>query len=370
MRFSTSQTNFIEAFNRIAAAVPSRATLPIISNILLQLEGNRLRMVATDLEVTILTDIEVQGETDGSLSVPAKKIGDITRELEGLELECWMDERNHLQMQAGAGAYQVPGIPGLEFPSLPEVVEATQVSLSAEKLDGMIRRLTFAASRDELRPALTGVFFQFRPQEIRAVATDGHRLVRIFDQTFKYEGEAHELIFPVKALDMVRRNLPKEGSVQMTIGANQVVLKLQDATLYSRLIEGKYPHYESVIPQNIEEHLIVKTGDLVRAVKRAQIFSNPVSKQIVFHLFADKLEITAEDIEQGGQGKESIPATYNGTEKEIGYNAAYMLEILKQIDTEEMVMEVGGVTQAAVVKPLEQADGEDFLMLIMPVRLQ
>ncbi|MBZ0264581.1 DNA polymerase III subunit beta [bacterium] len=369
MRFSTSQSNFIEAFNRIAPAVPSKSTLPILSNILLQLEGNRLRMVATDLEVSVLTEIEVHGQEDGALSVPAKKIGDISRELEGLDLECWMDENNHLLMNAGAGSYKVPGISALEFPNLPEIEESAKVTLSTDKMDGFIRRLTFAVSKDELRPALTGVFFQLRPNEIRGVATDGHRLVRIVDQSFQYDGDPRELIFPVKALEMVRRNLPEEGDVEINIGANQVMIKLEDATLFSRLIEGKYPHYESVIPQNIEDRLIVGTEDLIRAVKRAAIFSNPISRQVIFKVEAEKLEITAEDIELGGQGKEVIVASYNGSPKEIGYNANYILEILKQIETDELRMDVGGTTQAAIIKPTEPAEGEDFLMLIMPVRL-
>ncbi|HEB84697.1 MAG TPA: DNA polymerase III subunit beta [Bacteroidetes bacterium] len=369
MRFSVSQSDFIEALNRVTPAVPSKSTLPILSNILMQLEGNRLRMVATDLEISVLTEIEVTGTKDGGLSVPAKKITDIVRELEGLEITCSSGESLHLQIEAGEGSYQVPGIAEQDFPALPEFEGASTVSLPVEKLSSLIQRTSFAVSRDELRPALTGVFFQIRPNEIRCVATDGHRLVRIIDQSFHSEGEPRELIIPAKALDMIRRNLKEDGDVEIAIGTNQILVKLPDATLYSRLIEGRYPHYESVIPQENHNRLVVARDTLIQAVKRAQIFANPISRQIVFTLKPEKLEISAEDVELGSKGRETVAASYTGEEESIGYNAGYVLDLLRQVETDDVQFDLGGPTQAGIVRPTEQKEGEDFLMLIMPVRL-
>jgi len=369
MRFTVSQTEFLESLGRVAPAVPTKSTLPILSNVLLKLEENKLRMVATDLEVSVVTEMEVQGEEDGSLSIPAKKIADIVRELDDLTLTCESDDSFHLLIEAGEDKYQVPGISSQEFPSLPEFEASDNIEISAEKLSSFIQRTIFAVSRDELRPALTGVFFQIRAQEIRAVATDGHRLVRIIDQDFNSDCDSKEIIIPVKALDMIKRNLPGDGNVELVIGANQILIKLPDATLYSRLIEGRYPHYESVIPQENHNRLVVPLSVVISKVKRAQIFANPINRQIVFDLVKNKLEISAEDVELGGKGKAVIECNYDGEEQKIGYNAAYVLDLLKQIKTENVQFDLGGPTQAGIVRPTEQTKGEDFLMLVMPVRL-
>ncbi|MFH0882409.1 MAG: DNA polymerase III subunit beta [bacterium] len=369
MRFTVEQATLREALDRVAPAVPTKSPLPILANILLRLEGNRLNLVATDLEVSVVTNLEVKGEKDGSLSVPAKKISDIVRELDGMSIVCSMDGGNHLTVEAGGGQYQVPGISAQEFPSLPEFESAATVTLTAEKLDSMITRTIFAVSRDELRPALTGVFFQIRPHEMRCVATDGHRLVRIIDQEFKTEGESRELIIPVKALDMIKRNIPDEGNVELLIGPSQIMARLENSTLYSRLIEGRYPHYESVIPQENHNKLVVSVDALTAAVRRAQIFANPINRQIVFKLVPGKLEISAEDVELGGKGVEQVDATYDGEEQTIGYNAGYVLDLLRQVKTDQVQFDLGGPTQAGIVRPMEQEKGEDFLMLVMPVRL-
>lgn len=369
MRFSVEQGQLREALDRVAPAVPTKSTLPILANVLLKLEGNTLRMVATDLEVSVVTELEVKGEADGSLSVPAKKIGDIVRELEGMELTCEADSANHLKVTALGGEYQVPGIAAQEFPALPEFESAATVTIPAEKFSSMIMRTTFAVSRDELRPALTGVFFQIRPHEMRAVATDGHRLVRIIDQDFKAESESRELIVPVKALDMIQRNLPESGDIDLLLGSNQIMAKLEHATLYSRLIEGRYPHYESVIPSENHNRLVVGRDALISAVRRAQIFANPINRQIVFKLSAGKLDISAEDVELGGKGHEPVDAQYEGEEQSIGYNAAYVLDLLKHVETDDVQFDLGGPTQAGIVQPTQQRKGEDFLMLVMPVRL-
>jgi DNA polymerase-3 subunit beta len=369
MRFSVEQVQLREALDRVAPAVPTKSTLPILANVLLRLEGKTLKLVATDLEVSVVTELEVTGEEDGSLSVPAKKIADIVRELEGATLTCEADSANHLKVTALGGEYQVPGIAAQEFPALPEFESAASINIPASKLDSMIDRTAFAVSRDELRPALTGVFFQIRPHEMRAVATDGHRLVRIIDQDFKAEGESRELIVPVKALDMIRRNLPEDGDVELMIGANQIKASLEHATLFTRLIEGRYPHYESVIPSENHNKLTVPLDKLISAVRRAQIFANPINRQIVFKLSSGKLEVSAEDVELGGKGQEPVEAKYEGEEQSIGYNAGYVLDLLKHVDTDDVQFDLGGPTQAGIVRPTEQRKGEDFLMLVMPVRL-
>ncbi len=369
MQFTVSQTEFADAYNRIAPAVPTKTTLPILSNILLRLEGNTLRMVATDLEISVLTDVQVQGQEDGSLCIPAKKIGDITRELEGLDVTFQKDDNLNLQIQAGKGSYVVPGISSQEFPVLPEFEGATELALNANTLDSLIQRTTFAVSKDELRPALTGVFLQIRNGDLRAVATDGHRLVKIIDKNFQFDGDPREIIVPVKALDLIKRNLPDDGEVVCMIGETQLEIKLDGTIIFTRLIEGKYPHYESVIPTNNDSVLKLNAQSLAQAVKRVQIFANPIGRQVVFSLKPDSLEIRAEDIELGGRGHESIAAQYDGDAKEIGYNSTYVLELMKHIKTDDVRFELGGPKQAGIVKPAEQEEGEDFLLLIMPVRL-
>ncbi len=369
MHFFVKQQDILNALGRVLPAVPTKSTLPILSNVLFQLEGNKLKIVATDLEISVLTEMEVDGKVDGSLSIPAKKLSDILRELEGKELIFKADESLQLHLTSGDGTFQVPGISSQEFPNLPDFNGAEEFSIPASKIDSMIQRTAFAASKDELRPALTGVFFQIKPNELRAVSTDGHRLVKIVDHDFKYSGEAQEIIIPRKALEMIRKNLPGSGEIKIILGTNQIMVQLENTILYSRLIEGKYPHYESVIPANNNEFLTVSTSELTQVVKRIQIFSNPISRQVIFHINKDLLEISAEDIELGGKGSEKIVATFDGSEMDIGYNASYILDLLKQVETEKVRFELGGATQAGIIKPTEHEKNEDFLMLIMPVRL-
>ncbi|MDP8207979.1 MAG: DNA polymerase III subunit beta [Candidatus Electryonea clarkiae] len=369
MQFTVSQSDFLETFSRVSPAVPSKSTLPILSNVLLKLEGDLLQLIATDLELSVLTEIKVSGIKDGSIAVPAKKVGDIIRELEGMELDFFLDENMHMQIKAGEGEYHVPGISAQDFPSLPEFTGASNFSIEAKRLKSSITRTIFAVSKDELRPALTGVFFEIMPQELKFVTTDGHRLVRIIDQKFEYDGEPQELIVPVKALDMIQRNLPEEGDIVFSIGSNQIMLKLDNITIYSRLIEGKYPHYESVIPKDNDSHLIVSTELFTKMIRRAQIFANPISHQIVLNISSNSIEISAEDIELGGRGSEKISASFNGDDRVVGYNATYVLELMKQIDTDELRIEFGAEKKAGIVRPIEQKENEDFMMLIMPVRL-
>jgi len=233
----------------------------------------------------------------------------------------------------------------------------------------MINKVMFAVSRDELRPQLTGVYMKVMPNELRLVTTDGHRLVKIMQKHGGFKGEGHECIIPAKAMNTVARMCEREGEVQVFLGDNQIGFRCGPTTLITKLIEGRYPNYEAVIPPENKSLLTVDLDQLQAAVRRAAIVSNEISRQIRLKLRNDHMQILVEDIEQGNEGQETVPCTFTGEPMDIGYNAGYVLDILKQVDTGEVVFELGTPTSAGIVKPTEQEKDEDLLMLIMPVRL-
>lgn len=255
------------------------------------------------------------------------------------------------------------------YPQVPQLSETSTFKLPRQKLRRMISKVLFAVSRDELRPQLTGVFLELSKEHFRLVSTDGHRLVRIGAPSDGYKGETQTAIVPSKAMAAVQRIAEGDGEIEIGFAGSQLGFRAGNTTLITRLIEGRYPNYDAVIPSENKQVLTVGLDALFSAVRRANIFSNEISRQIRVHLDKQQLQIRVEDIEQGNEGSESVPCEFTGEPMDIGYNATYVQDMLRQIDTPDVRFELGSSTSAGIVKPTEQEEHEDLLMLIMPVRL-
>jgi len=370
MKFSASQSSLQNGLQPLAAVVPTKSPMPVLTHFLTQLSGNTLSITATDLEVSMETRLEVKGLKDGRALLPARKFLEEIRVFPDVMVTVEATESGRIKLNAEDKEYNLSAESVQNYPKVPSLDEAEAFSLDRSKLKRMIDKTIFAVSRDELRPQLTGIYLRIFPEELRMVSTDGHRLAKINVKHSGYTGEGRECIVPAKAMNTVSRMCSGDGDVQILFSANQLGFRVGNTTLITKLIEGRYPNYEAVIPSENKNTLTVDRYQFMMAVQRASIVSNEISRQIRLKLTSDHMKIMVEDIEQGNEGQETLPCAYTGEPMDIGYNAGYVLDILKQIDMgDEVVFELGTPTSAGIVKPTEQEEDEDLLMLIMPVRL-
>jgi len=368
MKFTVASVELQKALNKISGVVPSKSTLPILENILLSLTKNSLRLAATDLEVSMAATIEVKGSEDGSVAVPAKRFMDTIRSLPEVQLVFHADpSSNKIKMITENGEYNLVGESSEEFPAIPQFKAEEQIALDGGVLKGLIHRTIFSVSTDELRPAMTGVLLQLKGHEMRAVASDGHRLVRINFGNLKPKIKK-DIIIPAKALALVSRSV-EENENTLAVDSSHVQFTFGTTTLTSRLIEESYPNYESVIPLDNEKRLTVSKDLLLASVKRVSLYSSSTTHQVRFSLKKNEMVITAEDIDFGGEAKEKIPCHYDAEPIEIGFNSGYITDILTHIDSDDVVFKFSSAVRAAIVTPASQKEGEDVLMLVMPMRL-
>ncbi len=369
MKFTVASSELQKGLTRISGAVPSKSTLPILENILLDLSKNTLLLAATDLEVSMTATIEVKGSTDGKIAVPARRLMETVRALPEVQVVFSADlSSNKVKMLTEMGEYNFMGESHEEFPNMPQFKGEEKISLNGGILHRLLSKTVFAVSNDELRPAMTGVLLQFVGKELRAVATDGHRLVRITYMNSVQTMGKRDVIVPAKALNLVNRSL-EESNVEITVDSSHILFSFSNTTLTSRLIEESYPNYESVIPADNDRMLRVSRDLLLASVRRVALYSNTTTRQVRFSLKKDEMRIAAEDIDFGGEAREKVACEYKGEDLEIGFNSTYVVDILSHLDGEEVEFKFSSPVRAAIIGPAKQRENEDLLMLVMPMRL-
>lgn len=369
MQFTISQESFSDILQYHLPVLPARTTLPILNSIKWDIGDGKIKMHSTDLEITLVTETSAKTEGDGSVAVPARKLSEIVRELPAESVTVTIESNFRVRIQGSTGVYQVAGSDAADFPAIPGDGKGKTINVSGALFKKMVNRTSFAVSKDDMRPTLCGVFLQTLSDELRAVSTDGHRLSKMVKTSFETGDNVFEVIVPVKALNLAAKTVSDDDDVQISVSGNYLRLDLNGDLLFTRLIEGKYPLYENVIPKGNQNTLLVNVEALMAAVRRVSIFSNSLTKQIKFSLSGEKIVITAEDIETGGEAEEELAVDYQGDEMNIGYNAAYVVDTLRQIDSEELKMLIGTPDSACIITSLEREEEEDFMMLLMPVRL-
>jgi len=374
MHFIVPKNLLYKSLQKVIGVIPTKTTIPVLENVLFELKENKLQLTGTDLEICISTTFLVEGVQNGSCTVPARSLNDILRELPDVPLEIFIDTENKFRIKTNKGLYKLVSQSKEEFPSI--VVEDSEgnIIVDSKVILRMVNKTVFAVSSDELRPTLMGVFFQLSAEELKCVATDGHRLVKIIDYSYKSPDFQKSVIVPTKALSLMQKNLDAlsgkdDIKVKFSIGENHVVFQFDETLIYSKIIEGQYPKFENVIPLNNDKKLTVNRDELSSTVKRISIFSNLLTHQIKFVIEDDKMLISSEDIEFGGEGNEEIYVKYSDEKMEIGYNGLYILDILKHIDTEEVDIFLKDSVSAAIVNPTIQEPNQELMMLIMPIRI-
>lgn len=369
MKFSVQSTVLQKALAKISGVVPTKSTLPILEHILFTLSKNKLRLLATDLEMSMFAEIEVNGSEDGSIAIPARRLMDTIKALPDIMLVFSIDEESKkVKIVTESGEYNSIGESAEEYPAVPEFKAEKEIILSPQILSGMIHRTLFSVSTDELRPAMTGLLLQIRERELRAVATDGHRLVRVVYTNIEGAKEEKDIIIPAKALQLVAKAIDPEVNT-LSVDTTHIKFTFGNFTLISRLIEESYPNYETVIPLDNEKKLIVNREALLASVRRVALYSNAATHQIRFSLKENELKVTAEDADFGGEAREKIPCSYTSQELEIGFNWKYIEDVLTHIDTEQVQFLFSTPVRAAIIAPAEEKENENILMLVMPMRL-
>ncbi|MBC8145629.1 MAG: DNA polymerase III subunit beta, partial [bacterium] len=318
MKFTAAVKDLAQALGRISSATPQRSPMPVLENLLLELDGSTLTMTATDMDITMSTRLEVRGDRNGALLIPAKRMTDTVKAFE--QGECVFDAdptTRRVTLQTGTGEYRLTGLDAADFPQVAKFEPRISITLPQGTFSEMVERTVFACSADEFRPAMTGVLFQFRPEEIRAVATDGFRLVRVIDrQTPADVAEPLDIIVPPKALQLASRSV---GSAEIKLEASPTHVRLADGvtTITARLIDETYPNYESVIPQANDKRMIIRREELLNTVRRVSLYSNSQTRQVRMRVGPNGLRVQAEDIDTGGEAFENIPCDYADDDLEI-----------------------------------------------------
>ena len=368
MKFSTSKTELLQALQKVSKASPTRSTLPILSCVLVDATENKTTLRATDLELTIQVAVSVSLEEPGSVALPLKTLMDITNELPETRLTLTADDKNKLEIQTESGIYDLMGKPAFEFPEMPENTKTGSVKSDSNTLKQIIESTLFAVSKDELKPALSGVLFRFSSSALTAVSTDGHRLVKHTQKNIDEPNYVGDIIIPRKFLSFISTQL-RSDALTLEIGDTHLTAAIHNDMILTRLIDEKFPDYENVIPKDNENVLTIDKNMFLGAIKRVSIFSNKSTHQIALNLSDESSKITTEDPEQSSRAQEVIVGEYVGENLEIGYNSEYLKDVVQHVKGNKIVVRLNTPISAALFSPETNEETSESLMLLMPIRL-
>lgn len=372
MKFIVSSTALLRSLQKISGVLSTSSTLPILEDFLFELTEDKLRITASDLETTISVELEPdKAEDPGIVTIPAKTLLDIMKTFPELPVTISVNmETLGVELFAGEGKYKLVGHSSDEFPQVPEMDSPKVLQLSASLLVNAFNKTLFATGNDELRPVMSGVLCEIKNDNITFVATDAHKLVRYRRSDVK-SNETASFILPKKPLNHLKNIMPDDDEVDVKLQYtdSNTVLEFEDITLICRLIEGKYPNYEAVIPTQNPFKLTVDRKNLLNALRRVAIFGSKSTHQVRFKISGKELVLTAEDLDYSSEAKERLTCSYEGDDIEIGFNSRFLQEMLATLDSDNVIMEMSAPNRAGLLLPEESGEGEDILMLIMPVML-
>jgi len=368
MNLTISKEQIINGLQAVQNVVSNRTTLPILSNVLLRAEGDKLELTATDLDVTIACSVEAKVKKPGASTVPVKKLFGIVRELGNSEIDLEVDDKNVCSIRSGASFYKINGLSADEFPPMPKFKEDKKVVLKQETIKSMMKKTSFAISTDESRYVLNGIFVSLKDHKMTMVATDGRRLALVDEEVDVSEKSQGEFIAPAKAVNELNRLLTDKGEVEIHYTDNQASFTLKDekngsVLIITKLIEGNYPNYRQVIPSEVKERVSLAREEFLHALRRAEIMTSDKSNSVKLTFGKNNLAITANSPEVG-EARESIAINYKGKEMAIAFNPKYMIDPLNALTNDEVFIELIDELSPGVLK----INGP-FLYVVMPMRL-
>ena len=378
MKFIVHGGTLSRSLQSIYSVITTNNAVPILENFLFQLEEKTLSITASDIETTVtvkleLTDADASGLTQ--IAVPAKILSDIVKTFSNVPLSFIVDEENYsIEITSGEGKYKLTGLSAEEYPRIATIEDASKITIPSSLLVNAISKTIFATGVEETRPQMTGVFCEQTENHITFVGTDAHKLVRYRRTDFTNDTPTN-FILPKKPLNLMKNILvsyKEDADVLMEYNVKNVAFNFENYSIVCRLIEGKYPNYEAAIPKENPNKLIIDRIAFLSSVKRVSLFANQSTQQVRLKLSGSELIISAEDIDFSNAAKEKLSCNYDGEDMEIGFNAKYLLEMLNNVDTENVLIEMSQPNRAGILYPYEEkaeSTAESILMLVMPVML-
>ena len=364
MRFKTDKNQLFKTLQKVQNAISPKSTLPILSNILLEAKKDLIKITATDLDIGITSTMPVKTETEGAITIPAKKFIDIVKELpDSTELVITAKKNNIITIECDKILFKIIGLPKDEFPQPPNIQNKNVIMIPQSLLKDMISMTVFAVSHDETRYVLNGVLLVIKNKTIKLVATDGRRLAVVERELPQETIIDKKTIIPTKTIQELNRLLEGESSVKISFSENQILFDLGESVIISRLIEGEFPNYEQVVPKETKEKILVGKDVLLAATKRASILTNPDSMAIKFDIARDKIAIS-KNTPYMGEVREEIGVSYKGKNISIGFNPNYIIEALKNIDSKEIGLEVADNDKPGVIRL-----GNEYVYVVLPMQI-
>ena len=370
MNFIVSASALLKQLQHISGVIGSNAVLPILEDFLFQVDKNSLSITATDLETVMKVKLDVEAKTPGKICVPSRILLDYLKSNPDQPLTFHIDEKSFaIDITSDSGKYKIVGESPENFPKEPVADDSASFQVESGTLLSGISKTIFATSLDDLRPAMTGVYFELAPESLTLVATDAHRLVKVVRNDVACAKE-DRFIVPKKPLNLLRTALPSDSSVlEVAYTASHLFVTHGQTEMVCRLIDARFPDYKVVIPQDNPYKLTVNRTDFQGALRRVGVFSNQSPNQVALAISGSELQLNAQDIDFSFEGSERMSCQYDGEDMQIAFNARFLIEMLNATDSEEVVLELSMPSRAGILRPVEQEEGEDLLMLVMPLML-
>tara|TARA_B110001450_G_scaffold252246_1_gene273632 strand:- start:1829 stop:2947 length:1119 start_codon:yes stop_codon:yes gene_type:complete len=370
MKFIVSSTYLLKQLQILGGVINNNNTLPILDNFLFELKQTTLIVSASDLETTMSSTLEVESESNGSVAIPARLLLDTLKTFPEQPLTFIIEENNTVEISSNHGKYALAYANSEEFPKAVSLENPSKTLFSGDILATAINKTIFAAGNDDLRPVMSGVFFQFSTESLTFVATDAHKLVK-YQRTDISATENAEFIMPKKPLNLLKGILTaNDTEVTMEYNESNARFRFDNIDLICRLIDGKYPNYEAVIPKENPNQLTIARNQFLNSVKRVSIFSNKTTHQIRLKIAGSELNISAEDIDYSNKAEERLTCDYQGDDLQIGFNSRFLTEMLNNLTSDDVSLEMSLPNRAGILTPIDGLDeGEQITMLVMPVML-
>jgi DNA polymerase-3 subunit beta len=369
MKFIVSSSQLLKQLQHIAGVINANTVLPILEDFLFEVENSKLTVVATDLETVMRIQLNVEAKDKGRVCIPAKILMDSLKNIADQPLTFNIEKNFAVEITSDNGKYKVMGENPDNFPKEPAADDTTSFTMPAGALITAINKTLFAVSNDDLRPAMTGVFFELNKDSVQFVATDAHRLVR-YKRTDISSPKTDSFIVPRKPLNLLKSALPdNDDEITINYNSNHLFVKHGTTQMSCRLIDARFPDYKVVIPTDNPYKLIVEKSAFQSALRRISVFSNKSTNQVALNISGSELQLAAQDVDFSFEGNERMKCQYDGEDITIAFNARFLIEMLNATDSEEVKIELSTPTKAGILKPMEQDNGEELLMLVMPLML-
>ena len=370
MKFIVNSAYLLKQLSNINGVITTNPVVPILENFLFELDKGSLTVTASDLQTSMITELQVESKEKGSIAVPARILLDTLKNLPEQPVTFSIDESTYsIEIISDNGRYKLSGENATDFPKVPNVSNDFTAELSSEVLSRAINNTIFATSNDELRPAMTGVYVNLGEKNTTFVATDGHRLVR-YRRTDVKSDNGNAIIIPRKALNLLKATLPTENTdVSVNFNMSNAFFKFGNIRMICRLIDERFPDYENVIPSGNNIKMTISRTDLLGALKRISIYANKTTHQVRLKITGSELQISAEDLDFSNEANERLSCEHEAEDIEIGFNAKFLVEMLTNMDSDQIRLTMSAPNKAGVILPAEKDKSEDILMLVMPVML-